>query len=106
MIRFFANRFRRVAIRPYAVRTGGPYIAKIVSYRLTLEIENSRTPTAFKHPRCGGLLFMVEEPDRIYYQCDKCSAFDEEFEQLAVGKPVILRRTNREEPLLQSPPGQ
>jgi hypothetical protein len=53
------------------------------------------TPTAFKHPQCGGLILMVEEKDRVYYQCDKCLGTAEQLERLAVGKPVILRRRKR-----------
>ena len=52
----------------------------------------NKTGTAFKHPRCGGLILMCEENERVYFQCDTCAATADDLELLAVGKPVILRR--------------
>jgi hypothetical protein len=65
---------------------------------LVTEIEISRSATAFKHPRCGGLVLLVREPDRVYFQCDTCLSVADELEKLAVGRPVILRKGKRREP--------
>ncbi len=54
-----------------------------------------KTGTAFKHPRCGGLILMCETNGRVYFECDVCGALADELEVLAVGKPVILRRTQK-----------
>jgi len=56
-----------------------------------------RTATAFKHPQCGGLIYMVREGNELFFECDSCLKVAEELERLAVGKPVILRRGKRNE---------
>jgi hypothetical protein len=38
---------------------------------------------------------MVEELERVYYQCDQCLEVSEQVEKLAIGKPIILRRGKR-----------
>lgn len=64
---------------------------------ITLDIEISRLATAFKHPRCGGLVHSVEVKGRTYFECDRCLTRSDELAGLAVGKPVILRRGRRED---------
>jgi hypothetical protein len=54
--------------------------------------------TAFKHPQCGGLILMVEEGRQVYFQCETCLETAVQLERLAIGKPVILRRSKRVEP--------
>lgn len=67
----------------------------VESIGMVSETNGVRTPTAFKHPQCGGLVQMVEEDESVYFQCDKCLETADELERLAVGKPVILRRRKR-----------
>ena len=55
----------------------------------------TRKETAFKHPRCGGVILICEENGRVTFECDTCGAKAEEVEVLAVGKPVILRRGSK-----------
>jgi hypothetical protein len=62
---------------------------------MTSDIGVVKTATAFKHPQCGGLIYTVEEEDRVYFQCDTCLETAEQLERLAVGKPVIIRRRKR-----------
>ncbi|MFN2104902.1 MAG: hypothetical protein ACK2U5_22440 [Candidatus Promineifilaceae bacterium] len=56
-----------------------------------------KTATAFKHPQCGGLIYMVREGKEVFFECNTCLKVAEELERLAVGKPVILRRGKRSE---------
>ena len=65
---------------------------------MNLDSEPLKTETAFKHPQCGGLIVMAQEKNGIYFQCDTCLEVSEYLEQLAIGKPVILRRSRRNEP--------
>ncbi|MFN2296382.1 MAG: hypothetical protein ACK2U0_18420 [Candidatus Promineifilaceae bacterium] len=62
---------------------------------MSMEIDTIKTATSFKHPNCGGLILMVEEKDRVYFQCDTCLETAEQLERLAIGKVVILRRHKR-----------
>ena len=67
----------------------------ILDNNMVMDADVVTIPTAFKHPQCGGLILMVEEKDRVYYQCDTCLETAEQLERLAVGKPVIVRRRKR-----------
>jgi hypothetical protein len=55
----------------------------------------TRKETAFKHPRCGGVILICEENGRVTFECDTCGAQAVQLEVLAVGKPVILRRGSK-----------
>jgi len=76
---------------------GGLFLKLPYLIRMSSDATAVKSETAFKHPQCGGLIFMVLEKNRVVFQCDTCLETSEHLEQLAIGKPLILRRSRSNE---------
>ena len=60
-------------------------------------INFSKTETAFKHPKCGGVIVKWENEGTIYFECEKCAETAEDIDRLVLHSLVIIRKGTSKE---------
>lgn len=44
-----------------------------------------RSRTAFKHPKCGGVIYQYEWPERTRFKCERCNAWANDLVCISLG---------------------
>lgn len=44
-----------------------------------------RLKTAFKHPSCGGVIYIYRWPTRTKYKCERCDAWGDDLVSMSLG---------------------
>ena len=63
-----------------------------------------RTATAFKHPGCGGVIFLYTWPTRKRFKCERCETWAEDLAELALSPTEAAELEAMEHPANENGP--